>query len=136
MVISDPIADLLTRLRNAQSANHDTTEIPDSKIKREICRILLAEGFIKGYEIIPDAPQSRIKVTLRYGQGTGSRREPAIRGLKRVSKPGLRVYANSNEVPTVQRGIGVAILTTSSGVMTGKQAKRLGVGGEVLAYIY
>ena len=137
MVISDPIGDLLTRLRNAQKANHDSLELPDSKIKREICRILAAEGFIKSFEVIPDAPQSRIKVVLRYGQtGGGQRREPVIRGLKRVSKPGLRIYVNHAEIPSVQRGIGVAILTTSRGVMTGKQARRLGIGGEVLAYIY
>ncbi|CAA9308938.1 MAG: SSU ribosomal protein S8p (S15Ae) [uncultured Chloroflexia bacterium] len=136
MVISDPIGDLLTRLRNAQKANHDALELPDSKIKREILRILQAEGFIKSYEVIPDAPQNRIKVTLRYGQGQGQRREPVITGLKRVSKPGLRVYTPANELPVVLRGLGVAILTTSRGVMTAKQARRLGVGGEVLAYIY
>jgi small subunit ribosomal protein S8 len=136
MVISDPIGDLLTRLRNAQKANHDALELPDSKIKREILRILQAEGLIKSYEVIPDAPQYRIKVTLRYGQGQGQRREPVITGLKRVSKPGLRVYTPATELPVVLRGLGVAILTTSRGVMTAKQARRLGVGGEVLAYIY
>jgi small subunit ribosomal protein S8 len=136
MVISDPIGDLLTRIRNAAKANHDALEVPDSKIKREILRILQAEGFIKGYEVIPDAPQNRIKITLRYGQGQGQRREPVIRGLKRVSRPGLRVYAPSTEIPSVQRGLGVAILTTSRGVMTGKQATRLGIGGVVLAFVY
>jgi len=136
MVISDPIGDLLTRLRNATAANHDSLELPDSKIKREICRILLAEGFIKGYEVIQDTPQSRIKVSLRYMQSVGQRRIPALAGLKRVSKPGLHIYAGADEIPVVQRGIGVAIMSTSRGVMTGKQARRLGVGGEVLAYIY
>jgi small subunit ribosomal protein S8 len=136
MVISDPIGDLLTRLRNAQKANHDALELPDSKIKREVLRILQAEGFIKSYEVIPDAPQNRIKVTLRYGQGQGQRREPVITGLKRVSKPGLRVYKQADELPVVLRGLGVAILTTSRGVMTAKQARRLGIGGEVLAFIY
>ncbi|MBC8104051.1 MAG: 30S ribosomal protein S8 [Cytophagales bacterium] len=136
MVISDPIGDLLTRLRNAQKANHDALELPDSKIKREVLRILQAEGFIKSYEVIPDAPQNRIKVTLRYGQGQGQRREPVITGLKRISKPGLRVYASATELPVVLRGLGVAILTTSRGVMTAKQARRIGIGGEVLAYIY
>jgi small subunit ribosomal protein S8 len=136
MVIADPIGDLLTRIRNAHAANHDSLELPDSKIKREILRILQSEGFIKSYEVIPDTPQSRIKVALRYGPGTGTRREPAIRGIKRVSKPGLRVYSPAAEIPSVQRGIGVAILTTSRGLMTGKQAKRLGVGGEILAYVY
>lgn len=136
MVISDPIADLLTRIRNAHKANHDSLELPDSKIKREICRILQAEGFIKSYEVIQDTPQNRIKVTLRYAQGLGQKRTPAIRELKRVSKPGLRVYAASADIPVVQRGLGIAILTTSRGVMTGRQAKRLGVGGEILAYVY
>ena len=136
MVISDPIGDLLTRLRNATSANHDTLELPDSKLKREVLRILLAEGFIKGYEVIQDTPQNRIKVALRYMQSVGQRRIPALAGLKRVSKPGLRVYAPADEIPVVQRGLGVAILTTSKGVMTGKQAKRIGIGGEVLAFIY
>jgi len=136
MVINDPIGDLLTRLRNATSANHDSLELPDSKIKREVLRILQAEGFIKGYEVINDAPQNRIKVVLRYGPGQGARRETALTGLKRVSKPGLRVYAAANEIPVVQRGLGIAILTTSRGLMTGKQAKRLGIGGEILAYVY
>jgi small subunit ribosomal protein S8 len=136
MVINDPIGDLLTRIRNAQKANHDSLELPDSKIKREVLRILLSEGFIKAYEVIPDTPQNRIKVTLKYALGEGQKRSPVIRGLKRVSKPGLRVYAPATEIPMVQRGLGVAILTTNRGVMTGKQARRLGVGGEVLAYIY
>lgn len=136
MVISDPIGDLLTRLRNAQKSNHDSLELPDSKIKREVLRILQAEGFIKSYEVIADTPQNRIKVVLKYGQGQGQRREPVITNLKRVSKPGLRVYVGAEEVPHVQRGLGVAILTTSRGVMTGKQAKRLGIGGEVLAFVY
>jgi small subunit ribosomal protein S8 len=136
MVISDPIGDLLTRIRNAHHANHDSLEVPDSKVKREVLRILQSEGFIRAFEVIPDAPQNRIKVTLRYSQGQGQRREPAIRGLKRVSKPGLRVYAGADEIPLVQRGIGVTILTTSRGLMTGKQARRIGIGGEVLAYVY
>lgn len=136
MVISDPIGDLLTRLRNAQKANHDSLELPDSKIKREILRIMQAEGFIKSYEVIPDTPQNRIKVTLRYDQSQGQRRTPVINRLQRVSKPGLRVYKAHNELPVVQRGLGIAILTTSRGVMTAKQARRLGVGGEVIAYIF
>ncbi len=136
MVIADPIGDLLTRIRNAVHANHDSFEVPDSKLKREILRILQAEGFIRTFEVIPDTPQNRIKVTLRYSTGQGQRREPAIRGLKRVSKPGLRVYSGADEIPLIQRGIGVTILTTSRGVMTGKQARRLGIGGEVLAYVY
>lgn len=136
MVISDPIGDLLTRLRNATAANHDSLELPDSKLKREILRILLSEGFIKGYEVIQDTPQNRIKVSLRYMQSVGQRRIPALQGLKRVSKPGLRVYSPADELPVVQRGLGIAIVTTSKGVMTSKQAKRLGIGGEVLAFVY
>ncbi len=136
MIISDPIGDLLTRIRNASRANHDTLELPDSKIKREVLRILQAEGFIKSYEVIPDAPQNRIKVALRYSQGQGQRRESAITELKRVSKPGLRVYAGADEIPNVRRGLGISIVTTSQGVMTGRQARRMGIGGEILAYIY
>ena len=136
MIISDPIGDLLTRIRNASRANHDTLELPDSKIKREILRILQAEGFIKSYEVIPDAPQNRIKVALRYGQGQGQRREPVITDLKRVSKPGLRVYVGAEDIPNVRRGLGISIVTTSQGVMTGRQARRMGIGGEILAYIY
>ena len=136
MVLSDPIGDLLTRIRNATKANHDSLELPDSKIKREILRILQAEGFIKSFEVIADAPQNRIKVTLKYGQGQGQRREPVITDLKRVSKPGLRVYVSADEIPQVRRGLGISILTTSRGVMTGRQARRMGIGGEVLAYIY
>jgi small subunit ribosomal protein S8 len=136
MVISDPIGDLLTRIRNAQAANHDSLEMPDSKIKQEILKILLAEGFIKAFEVIQDTPQNRIKVTIKYAQGIGQKRFPVIQGLKRVSKPGLRIYVTAENVPLVKRGLGIAILTTSRGLMTGKQARRLGVGGEVLAYIY
>lgn len=136
MVINDPIGDLLTRIRNAHLANHDIVEAPDSTIKREILRILQAEGFIMKYEVIPDTPQSRLKVTLRYAQISGHRRAPVIQTLRRISKPGLRVYADAQNLPVVQRGLGVAILTTSRGVMTNKQARQLGIGGEVLAHIF
>ncbi|HVK05140.1 MAG TPA: 30S ribosomal protein S8 [Armatimonadaceae bacterium] len=136
MVISDPIGDLLTRLRNASAANHDSLELPDSKIKREILRILQSEGYIKSYEVIQDTPQNRIKVALKYSSAGGQRRSPVLTGLKRVSRPGLRVYVPAAEIPIVQRGLGISIMTTSRGLMTGKQAKRLGVGGELLAYIY
>jgi len=136
MVISDPIGDLLARLRNASAANHDSLEVPDSKIKREILRILQGEGYIKSYEVIQDTPQNRIKVTLKYASSGGQRRTPVLTGLKRVSRPGLRVYIPANEIPNVQRGLGISIMTTSRGVMTGRQARRLGIGGEVLAYIY
>ena len=123
-------------VRNATRANHDSLELPDSKIKREILRILQAEGFIKSYEVISDTPQNRIKVTLKYDQGQGQRRSPVITDLKRISKPGLRVYVPAADVPQVRRGLGIAILTTSRGVMTGRQARRMGVGGEILAYVY
>lgn len=136
MVISDPIGDLLTRIRNAQNANHDSLELPDSKIKREVLRLLQAEGFITKYEVVQDTPQNRIKVTLKYATGVGQKRYPVIQGLKRVSKPGLRVYATAEKIPSVKRGLGIAILTTSRGVITNKQAKKLGIGGEVLAFIY
>jgi small subunit ribosomal protein S8 len=129
---TDPVADLLTRIRNANNAQHETLEISGSKLKVEIVRILQAEGFINGYEVIPDPKQDKIKVTLRYG----SRREKVITNLKRISKPGLRVYAGSEKVPRVLRGLGIAILTTSQGVMTDKEARRRGIGGEVLAYVW
>lgn len=136
MVISDPLGDLLTRIRNAQKANHDSLELPDSKLKREILRILQSEGFIKSFEVIQDTPQNRIKVVLRYAQGTGHKRSPVIQGLERVSRPGLRVYTPADQIPVVKRGLGIAILTTSRGVMTGRQARRLGIGGEILAFVF
>lgn len=136
MVISDPIGDLLTRIRNAAKSNHDSLEVPDSKIKREVLRILQSEGFVKSFEVIPDAPQNRIKVHLKYDQSQGQKRTPVISELKRVSRPGLRVYVGADEIPNVRRGLGIAILTTSRGVMTGRQARRMGIGGEILAYIY
>jgi small subunit ribosomal protein S8 len=129
---TDPVADLLTRIRNANNANHDSLEISGSKLKLEIVKILHAEGFIRSYEVLPDPKQDRIKVNLRYG----SRREKVITNLKRVSKPGLRVYAGSDNLPRVLRGLGVAIITTSQGVMSDKEARRRGIGGEVLAYVW
>ena len=136
MFISDPIGDLLTRIRNAAKANHDALELPDSKIKREVLRILQSEGFIKAFEVIPDAPQNRIKVHLKYDQSLGQKRVPVITGLKRVSKPGLRIYVGADAIPNVRRGLGISILTTSRRVMTGRQARRMGIGGEILAYVY
>ena len=129
---TDPVADLLTRIRNANNAQHDSLEMSGSKLKVEIVRILQAEGFINGYEVIEDPKQNRIKISLRYG----NRREKVITNLKRISKPGLRVYAASDNIPRVLRGLGIAILTTSQGVMTDKEARRKGIGGEVLAYVW
>lgn len=129
---TDPIADLLTRIRNANRANHESVEIGASKIKLEIVKILQQEGFIKGFEIIKDPKQDRIKIFLRYGL----RREKVITNLKRVSKPGLRVYVRRDKIPRVLRGLGIAILSTSRGVMTDKEARRIGTGGEVLCYVW
>jgi small subunit ribosomal protein S8 len=133
MPVSDPIGDLLTRIRNANRANHDALECDHSKVKVEVARILLEEGFIKGYEVLPSPPQDKIKITLKYG---ARNRERVITDLRRVSKPGLRVYAGRDKLPRVLRGLGVAIISTSQGVMTDRQARRLGVGGEVLAYVW
>ena len=129
---TDPIADLLTRIRNANNAYHDSLEISGSKIKTEVVRILQDEGFIKGFEVIKDPKQDRIKVNLKYGP----RRERVITNLKRVSKPGLRVYTGQDNLPRVLRGLGIAIVTTSQGVMTAKEARRRGIGGEVLCYVW
>ena len=133
MPVSDPIADLLTRIRNANSARHETLEVSASKLKVEVVKILLDEGYIKSYELISQPVQDKIKVTLKYGVRT---RERVITDLKRVSKPGLRVYRSHDKLPTVLRGLGIAIVSTSQGVMTAKSARKLGIGGEVLAYIY
>jgi len=133
MPVSDPIGDLLTRIRNANSATHDSLEVETSKIKVEIARILAEEGYIRSYEIIPGTPQAKIKLHLKYG---ARNREKVITELRRISKPGLRVYAGRDKLPRVLRGLGVAIISTSQGVMTDRQARRLGVGGEVLAYVW
>jgi small subunit ribosomal protein S8 len=129
---TDPVADLLTRIRNANAAHHDSLEISGSKLKLEIVKILQREGFVKGFEIIKDPKQDTIKVFLRYGP----KREKVITNLKRISKPGLRVYANSENIPRVLRGLGIAILTTSQGVMTDKEARRKRIGGEVLCHVW
>ena len=131
MQITDPIADMLTRIRNASSAKHSTVDIPSSKMKKAIAEILLQEGYIKNFQLINDGIQGIIKVTLKYN-GT----EKAISGLRRVSKPGLRVYAGADELPYVLRGLGVAIVSTSKGVMTDKKARAAHVGGEVLAFVW
>ena len=132
MNVTDPIADLLTRIRNASSAKHDTVEIPSSNMKKAIAKILVEEGYIKGMQISGDNKQDVIKLTLKYGEG----RQPAITGLRRVSKPGLRVYTSCEEMPKVLRGLGVAIVSTPKGVMTDRQARKENVGGEVLAFVW
>ena len=132
MQITDPIADLLTRIRNASTAKHPSVEIPASNMKKAICQILVDEGYIKGMQVKNDTVQGTIVVTLKY-QANG---EPVIAGLRRVSKPGLRVYAGAQELPKVLRGLGIAIVSTSRGVMTDKKARELNVGGEVLAFVW
>ncbi|WP_099222913.1 MULTISPECIES: 30S ribosomal protein S8 [Listeria] len=132
MVMTDPIADFLTRIRNANMVKHDKLELPASKIKKEIAEILKREGFIRDVEYIEDDKQGTIRVFLKYGQSG----ERVITGLKRISKPGLRVYAKSNEVPKVLNGLGIAIVSTSQGLLTDKEARAKQVGGEVLAYVW
>ena len=132
MQITDTIADLLTRIRNANSAKHDSVEIPASNMKKAICQILLDEGYIRNFTVTEDGKQGVIKVTLKYGEG----KTPVIKGLRRVSKPGLRIYSNAEELPRVMKGLGVAIISTSRGVMTDRQARKENVGGEVLAVIW
>ena len=132
MQITDPIADLLTRIRNASTAKHPSVEIPASNMKKAICQILVDEGYIKGMQVKNDTVQGTIVVTLKY-QANG---EPVIAGLRRVSKPGLRVYVGADELPRVLRGLGIAIVSTSKGVMTDKKARANHVGGEVLAFVW
>ncbi|MGI8872385.1 MAG: 30S ribosomal protein S8 [Candidatus Limnocylindria bacterium] len=129
---TDPIADMLTRIRNASLARHRELTIPSSKVKREIARILTEEGFIESFEIAADGVQEALTVHLRYAEG----RTPVVSGLKRISKPGLRVYARKTEIPRVLGGLGLAILSTSRGIMTGSQARKLNLGGEVLCYVW
>jgi small subunit ribosomal protein S8 len=132
MHITDPIADMLTRIRNASSAKHETVDVPASKMKRSIAEIILNEGYISAYQYIEDNGQGTIRITLKYLAG----KEQAISGLRRVSKPGLRVYVGTDELPKVLRGLGVAIISTSKGIMTDKQARAAHVGGEVLAFVW
>ena len=132
MQITDPIADMLTRIRNANSAKHETVDVPVSNMKKAIADILLEEGYIKGYEIIDDGKQGMIHITLKYG----ANKEKVISGLQRVSKPGLRVYAGREELPKVLKGLGIAIVSTSKGVMTDKKARAEKIGGEVLAFVW
>lgn len=132
MQITDPIADMLTRIRNANSAKHPTVDVPVSKMKTAIADILKEEGYIRGYEIVDDGKQGMIRITLKYG----ANKEKVISGLERVSKPGLRVYAGADELPRVLKGLGIAIISTSKGIMTDKNARREHTGGEVLAFIW
>lgn len=132
MQITDPIADLLTRIRNANSAKHETVDVPASNMKKAIVEILADEGYIKSYQVIEDGKQGVIRITLKYG----AKNEKVISGLKRVSKPGLRFYAGADELPRVLKGLGIAIVSTSKGIMTDKKARKEHVGGEVLAFVW
>ncbi|MFS8541110.1 MAG: 30S ribosomal protein S8 [Tissierellales bacterium] len=131
-MMTDPIADMLTRIRNGSNAKHESVDIPASNIKKEIAQILLDEGFIKGYDVIEDGKQGIIRIELKYGKHG----EKVISGIKRISKPGLRVYVKSDEIPRVLGGLGIAILSTPKGVMTDKKARKERVGGEVLCYVW
>lgn len=132
MIVTDPIADMLTRIRNAQTARLETVLVPVSKMKKAIAEILLNEGYVSKVEYLDDKVQGNIKITLKYESGN----KKVITGLKRISKPGLRIYANADEIPSVLNGLGIAIISTSKGVVTDKEAKKLGLGGEVLAYVW
>ncbi len=132
MTMTDPIADMLTRIRNANVVKHETVDVPASNIKKELARILLEEGFVRGYDVIEDGKQGIIRIQLKYGQMS----ERVITGLKRISKPGMRVYAAKDEVPKVLNGLGISIISTSKGILTDKQARKEGVGGEVICYVW
>ena len=132
MQITDPVADMLTRIRNANSAKHDTVDVPASNLKKAIAQILLDEGYIKSFELVDNGNQGIIHITLKYQ----AKKEQVISGLKRVSKPGLRIYAGADEIPYVLKGLGIAIISTSKGVMTDKKARELHIGGEVLAFVW
>ena len=133
MSMSDPIADMLTRIRNANTAKHDTVDVPASKMKESIAKILLDEGYIKSYEILEDGIAKTIKITLKYGV---DKNQKTISGIKRISKPGLRVYAGKEDLPRVLGGLGVAIISTNKGVVTDKEARAMNVGGEVIAFVW
>jgi len=132
MVMTDPVADMLTRIRNANAVRHESLEVPGSRLKKEIAEILKREGFIKDVEYVEDNKQGMIRIFLKYGPN----QEKVITGLKRISKPGLRVYAKADEVPRVLSGLGIAIVSTSNGIITDKEARKQSVGGEVLAYVW
>ena len=131
-MMTDPIADMLTRIRNGNNAKHDSVDVPASNIKKEVAKILLSEGFIKGFDVIEDAKQGIIRIDLKYGKNS----EKVISGIKRISKPGLKVYVKNNEIPRVLGGLGIAVLSTSKGMMTDKQARSENVGGEVICYVW
>ncbi|EOS30719.1 MAG: 30S ribosomal protein S8 [Lachnospiraceae bacterium] len=133
MTMNDPIADMLTRIRNANTAKHDTVDVPSSKMKLAIAQILLDEGYIKAFDVVEDGSFNTIHITLKYG---ADKNEKIITGLKRISKPGLRIYAGKDELPKVLGGLGIAIISTNQGVVTDKEARRLQVGGEVLAFVW
>ncbi|MCL2500626.1 MAG: 30S ribosomal protein S8 [Defluviitaleaceae bacterium] len=133
MMLSDPIADMLTRIRNATSARHTTVEVPSSKMKVDIANILVREGYLKGYEILQDGVKKTMRITLKYGR---TKNDKVISGIRRISKPGLRVYAGCEDLPKVLNGLGCAIVSTNKGVLTDREARKQGVGGEVLAFIW
>ena len=132
MTMTDPIADMLTRIRNANVVKHETVDVPASNMKKELSRILLEEGFIRGYDVIEDGKQGIIRIQLKYGQAG----ERVISGLKRISKPGMRVYAANQEIPKVLNGLGISIISTSKGILTDRQARKENVGGEVICYVW
>ena len=132
MTMTDPIADMLTRIRNANTVGHDTVDIPASRMKKSIAGILTEEGYIKGFDVIDDNKQGTIRVQMKYGPD----KERVITGIKKISKPGLKVYAKANEVPRVLGGLGIAMISTSNGVISDKEARKLGVGGEVVCYVW
>lgn len=132
MTMTDPIADMLTRIRNANLVKHESVDIPASNLKKSLANILLNEGFIKGFDVIEDGKQGLIRVQMKYGPS----KERVITGLKKISKPGLRVYAKRDEIPKVLGGLGIAVVSTSNGVITDKEARKLGVGGEVICYVW
>ena len=132
MTMTDPIADMLTRIRNANTVKHETVDVPASNIKKEIVRILLEEGFVRGYDVIEDEKQGIIRIQLKYGQSG----ERVIQGIKRISKPGLRVYCKKDEIPKVLSGLGIAIISTSTGLLVDREARKAGLGGEVVCYVW
>ena len=132
MTMTDPIADMLTRIRNANTVGHDTVDVPASKMKKSIAGILLEEGYIKGFDVIDDNKQGTIRIQMKYGAD----KERVICGIKKISKPGLKVYAKAEDVPRVLGGLGIAIISTSKGVISDKEARKLGVGGEVICYVW
>ena len=132
MTMTDPIADMLTRIRNANTVKHETVDVPASNMKKELARILLEEGFVRGYDVIEDGKQGIIRIQLKYGQSG----ERVIQGIKRISKPGMRVYTNAYEVPKVLNGLGISIISTSKGILTDRQARKENVGGEVICYVW